>query len=67
MDRLHERGLGVPDRGDEETFPLEELYEACRVARGILTGPHAVGRVIARPFLGEPGNYRAPRIATTSR
>jgi phosphopentomutase len=41
----------------EETIPLEELYEACRVARGILTGKHAVGRVIARPFLGTPGHY----------
>ena len=41
----------------EETVPLEELYEACRVARSILTGKHAVGRVIARPFTGEPGNY----------
>ena len=41
----------------EETIPLEELYEASRVAREILTGNHAVGRVIARPFVGEPGNY----------
>ena len=41
----------------EETIPLEELYEACRVAREILTGKHAVGRVIARPFTGEPGHY----------
>src|SRR5215211_2827365 len=41
----------------EETIPLEELYEACRVARGILTGKHAVGRVIARPFVGSPGAY----------
>jgi phosphopentomutase len=41
----------------EETVPLDELYEACRVAREILTGKHAVGRVIARPFVGEPGNY----------
>jgi phosphopentomutase len=41
----------------EETIPLEELYEASGVAREILTGPHAVGRVIARPFEGEPGNY----------
>jgi phosphopentomutase len=41
----------------EETVPLEELYEACRVARDVLTGKHAVGRVIARPFTGEPGNY----------
>jgi phosphopentomutase len=41
----------------EETVPLEELYEACRIAREILTGRHAVGRVIARPFVGEPGQY----------
>src|SRR5919206_2142638 len=41
----------------EGTIPLEELYDACRAAREILTGKHAVGRVIARPFTGEPGNY----------
>jgi phosphopentomutase len=41
----------------EETIPLEELYGACRDAREILTGKHAVGRVIARPFVGEPGSY----------
>jgi phosphopentomutase len=41
----------------EDTIPLEELYDACRSAREILTGKHAVGRVIARPFVGEPGNY----------
>src|SRR6266699_658872 len=41
----------------EETIPLEELYHASHVAREILTGKHAVGRVIARPFIGEPGNY----------
>ncbi len=41
----------------EETVPLAELYDACRVAREILTGKHAVGRVIARPFVGAPGNY----------
>ena len=41
----------------EETIPLEELYDACRAAREILTAKHAVGRVIARPFIGEPGNY----------
>ncbi len=41
----------------EETVPLEELYEASRIAREILTGKHAVGRVIARPFEGEAGNY----------
>ena len=41
----------------EETIPLEELYAGCRIAREILSGKHAVGRVIARPFVGEPGNY----------
>src|SRR5881409_1305808 len=41
----------------EETIPLEELYDASRSAREILTGKHEVGRVIARPFIGEPGNY----------
>jgi phosphopentomutase len=41
----------------EETVPLEELYSASRIAREILTGKHAVGRVIARPFIGDPGNY----------
>jgi phosphopentomutase len=46
----------------EETIPVEELYAACGIAREILTGKHAVGRVIARPFVGEPGNYtRTPR------
>jgi phosphopentomutase len=41
----------------EETIPLEELYKGCEIAREILAGRHAVGRVIARPFVGEPGNY----------
>src|SRR3954466_7632791 len=41
----------------EETIPLEELYEGCGIAREILTGKHAVGRVIARPFTGDPGNF----------
>src|SRR5213076_996548 len=41
----------------EETVPLDELYAACKVARELLTGKHAVGRVIARPFTGTPGNY----------
>ena len=43
----------------EEMVPVEELYEICRTARRVLTGEHAVGRVIARPFLGEaPHFYR---------
>jgi phosphopentomutase len=41
----------------EDTIPLEELYRGSEIAREILTGKHAVGRVIARPFTGEPGNY----------
>lgn len=42
----------------EEVVPLEELYRMCRLARNILQGRHRVGRVIARPFLGEPGRFR---------
>ncbi|MFW6022704.1 MAG: phosphopentomutase [Halanaerobiaceae bacterium] len=41
----------------EDIIPVEELYEMCRKARRILTGKHAVGRVIARPFVGELGNF----------
>src|SRR3970282_378461 len=41
----------------EETIPLDRLYEACREAREILTGAHAVSRVIARPFVGAPGGF----------
>jgi len=42
----------------EKVIPLEELYEMCKIARKILTGPHAVGRVIARPFIGtSPENF----------
>lgn len=37
----------------EEKVPLEELYADCRIARKIMTGEHGVGRVIARPFVGE--------------
>ncbi len=41
----------------EEVVPLEELYEICRKARKLLVGDWGVGRVIARPFIGEPGQY----------
>ncbi len=40
-----------------DVVPLDQLYEWCRVARGLLTGDHAVGRVIARPFEGVPGAF----------
>ena len=42
----------------EELVPPETLYEYCRIAREILQGEHAVGRVIARPFIGTEGNYK---------
>ena len=42
----------------EKLFPLERQYEICRVARSLLAGELAVGRVIARPFMGEPGNFQ---------
>jgi phosphopentomutase len=42
----------------EKIVPVDELYEACRTARRLLTGDLAVARVIARPFEGEPGSYR---------
>lgn len=41
----------------EDVVPLEELYEDCKIARELLKGEHAVGRVIARPFIGTSGNY----------
>lgn len=42
----------------EEIIPIEQLYRLCQVSRDMLIGPHAVGRVIARPFLGSaPENF----------
>lgn len=41
----------------EDVVPVETLYEYCRIARKILVGENAVGRVIARPFAGEDGNF----------
>jgi phosphopentomutase len=41
----------------ENVVPVEQLYEWCEIARGILQGEHAVGRVIARPFDGIAGRY----------
>lgn len=46
----------------EDLVPVEELYRYCEIARKLLTGEHSVGRVIARPFVGENGNFqRTPR------
>jgi phosphopentomutase len=41
----------------EEVIPVWELYKMCETARSILRGPYEVGRVIARPFTGEPGSF----------
>ncbi|MGC1830646.1 MAG: phosphopentomutase [Candidatus Acidiferrales bacterium] len=42
----------------EDVIPITELYRMCEIARKLLDGPHRVGRVIARPFVGAPGNFR---------
>jgi phosphopentomutase len=42
----------------EDVIPIAELYRMCEIARKMLDGPNKVGRVIARPFLGTPGNFR---------
>ncbi|PYG85807.1 phosphopentomutase [Ruminiclostridium sufflavum DSM 19573] len=41
----------------EEVVPIEELYRICQIARDMLQGENMVGRVIARPFIGQPGNF----------
>lgn len=42
----------------QDIVPLKTLYSWCEIARQILTGKHAVARVIARPFMGKPGNFK---------
>src|SRR3974390_2966057 len=42
----------------EDVIPIAELYRMCEIARKMLVGPNEVGRVIARPFTGTPGNFR---------
>jgi phosphopentomutase len=42
----------------EDVIPIAELYRICAIARKLLDGPNRVGRVIARPFTGTPGNFR---------
>lgn len=41
----------------EEVIPVEELYRICGIAREIMQGEHGVGRIIARPFVGEAGAF----------
>jgi phosphopentomutase len=46
----------------EQVIPIAELYRMCEIARKLLDGPNRVGRIIARPFTGKPGNFaRTPR------
>jgi phosphopentomutase len=46
----------------EDVIPIADLYRMCEIARKLLDGPHRVGRVIARPFTGAPGDFeRTPR------
>ena len=42
---------------NEAVVPVEELYRCCQIAREILVGEHGVGRVIARPYVGEYPHY----------
>lgn len=42
----------------EDIVPIQQLYEFCSIAREIMQGEHGVGRVVARPFEGEKGNFR---------
>lgn len=42
----------------EDVVPVEQLYEYCQIARDMLTGANGVGRVIARPFEGKPGEFK---------
>lgn len=42
----------------EDVIPVADLYRMCHIARDLLVGEHAVGRVIARPFIGKPGDFR---------
>lgn len=42
----------------EEVIPIDELYKICEIAREMLVGDNLIGRVIARPFIGEVGNFK---------
>jgi len=42
----------------EDVIPIQDLYRMCEIARALLDGPNRVGRVIARPFNGAPGNFK---------
>jgi phosphopentomutase len=38
-------------------IPIDELYRMCEIAREIMRGEYALARIIARPFIGEPGSF----------
>ena len=42
----------------ENVIPIDELYRICRIARNVMDGKDAVGRIIARPFIGKPGQFK---------
>lgn len=42
----------------EDVVPLQTLYQWCEAARAIMQGPNRVGRIIARPFVGQPGTFQ---------
>jgi phosphopentomutase len=42
----------------EEIIPLSELYNLCAIAREMFNGENNIGRIIARPFIGQPGNFK---------
>ncbi|OGS45749.1 MAG: phosphopentomutase [Elusimicrobia bacterium RIFOXYD2_FULL_34_15] len=48
----------IASHEDEKIFGLKRLYKVCEIARKMLVAPHNVGRVIARPFVGFPGNFK---------
>ena len=67
-DRLHLGRQRVPDCGPRGVVPVAQLYDWCHVAYELAVEGLGIGRVIARPFVGDAGRlHRAPPTATTSR
>ena len=48
----------MPVSSSEEIISVDELYKMCEIARDMLVGDNLVGRVIARPFIGEVGAFK---------
>ncbi len=51
----------------EEVVPLDELYKMCEIARKIMMGENQLARIIARPFVGELGNFERTANSATIR